>query len=119
MLLVHIFDSYPYKYALIPSLASCRLRKSLLNRLRKLLHSHFVSRNRVALSMIEQNGRVLVTYPIKRHCAMDVRIAAAYYVACRDINQHVVLICEERLDTPVDDLDRGPSGKEDGALAGS
>lgn len=69
--------------------------------------------------MIEQDGRVLITDAVKRHCAMNVRIAAAYYVARRDINHHVVLICEERLDTPVDDLDRGPAGKEDGALVGS
>jgi hypothetical protein len=48
---------------------------------------------------------------------MNVRIAASYYVACRDINHHVVLICEEGLDTPVDDLNGGPAGKKDGALA--
>lgn len=111
-----IFDSYPSKYAPVPSPTSCRLRKSPLNRLRKLLHCHFVSGNRVALSMIEQNGRVLVTNPIKRHRAMNVRIATAYYVACRDINHRVVLICEQRLDAPIDDADRGPTGKEDGAL---
>lgn len=69
--------------------------------------------------MIEQDGRILITDPIERHCAMNVRIATAYYVACRDVNHHVVLICEERLDAAIDDSDGGPAGKEDGALAAS
>lgn len=51
--LASAFDSHPFKYALIPSLASCHLGKGPLNRLRKLSHCHLVSGNRMALSMIE------------------------------------------------------------------
>lgn len=50
---------------------------------------------------------------------MNVWIAAAYYVARRDINHHVVLICEQRLDTIIHDANRWPTGKEDGALVNS
>lgn len=47
---------------------------------------------------------------------MNVWITAAYYVARRDINHHVVLIREERLDSPIHDANWGPTCKEDGAL---
>lgn len=70
----------------------------------------------MSFAMVEQSCHTLIAHSIERDCSINVWIVAAYNMACRYVNHFVVFICKQRLDTPVDDADRRPARKEDGAL---
>lgn len=104
-------------------LSSAASRGLFFSQLRPLFHCSFDSRaqlfyragisgHRVALSVVEQDGRILVAHAVERHGAVNIGVVAADDVASRNVNQVFALVGKEALDGVVLDLDRRPTGKE-------
>lgn len=66
--------------------------------------------------VVEKISCVFVAHGIESHGAVDVRIIAAYDVACRDVDHIFAFIGEDDLAISSFQRQRRPPGKENGAL---
>lgn len=78
--------------------ACCIAFASALHRNSQFRQSLRVARNGMPLSVIKEDGRVLITHAKKGHGAVDVWIVASNNVTCRHINNVLALIGEEASD---------------------
>lgn len=70
----------------------------------------------MSLSVIKQNGRVLVAHAEQRHGAMDVGVVAPHDVTSRHINDVLTLVSQQASDRIALQPQGGPASKENTVL---